>query len=280
MNLFYKLIIDDAEKALKRMESNSVGLCVTSPPYYMMRDVMHYKSYDDFLQKMERIFQEIYRVMKPGRCFALNVPDGYIEKNKDYDVGLDLYYIARKKCNFRDEEKVIWVKPTGMNSGASKRFGNFIKRPYPFYYKPNRIWEFIFILTKGKMLDPHKNRIVERSKVFGDMKAFNSNLWKLGTSSQDNPWNYKFDDSAHTAMYPESLSDLVIKFYSLVGDIVLDPFVGSGTTILSAIKNQRSCVGVEMREELIPLIKRKCNWQQQSIGERIEWIIEKGGYKE
>ena len=275
MNLFYKLIIDDAEKALKGMKSNSVGLIVTSPPYYNMRGVMKYKNYDEFLEKMESIFIELYRVLKPGRVFALNVPDGYIYKEKDYDVGLDLYYIARKKCNFRDEEKVIWVKPTGMNSGASKRFGNFIKRPYPFYYKPNRIWEFIFILTKGKMLDPHKNKIVERSRVVGDMMAYNSNLWKLGTSSQENPWDYKFDDSQHTAMYPESLSDLVIKFYSLVGDIVLDPFVGSGTSILSAINNQRSCIGIEMRSDLIPLIKRKCNWTQNTLSKDVEYIIEK-----
>lgn len=277
MNLFYKLFIDDAEKALKSMESNSVGLIVTSPPYFQMRDVMKYKSYEDFLDKMERIFAEIYRVLKPGRVFALNVPDGYIDQGKDYDVGLDLYYIARKKCNFRDEEKIIWVKPSGMTSGASKRFGNYIKQPYPFIYYPNRVWEFIFILTKGKMTTVsfgHKSKFVEASRVVGDMKAYNSNLWKLGTSSQDNPWNYKFDDSAHTAMYPQLLSDLVIQFYSLVGDVVLDPFVGSGTTILSAINYQRSCVGIEMREELIPLIKRKCNWQQQAIGEKIEWSIE------
>ena len=280
MKLFYKLLIDDAEEALKNIEDNSVGICVTSPPYYQMRDVMKYKNYEEFLDKMERIFTGIHRCLKPGRCFALNVPDVYIEKGKDYDVGLDLYYIARKKCNFRDEEKIIWVKPTGMNSGASKRFGNFLKQPYPFIYKPNRIWEFIFILTKGGMdrvsMGHKSKKFKEENRVVGDMKAFNSNLWKLGTSSQDNPWNYKFDDSAHTAMYPESLSDLLIKFYSLVGDIVLDPFVGSGTTILSAINNQRSCVGIEMREELIPLIKRKCNWNQQGIGEKVDWIIEKG----
>lgn len=283
MSIFYKLVISDAEKALKNIESNTVGLVVTSPPYYDMRGVMKYKSYDEFLDKMESIFTEMYRVLSPGRVFALNVPDGYIYKEKDYDVGLDLYYIARKKCNFRDEEKIIWLKPTGMNSGASKRFGNFIKQPYPFYYKPNRIWEFIFILTKGSMTKVtmgHRSKILEESKVVGDMKAYNSNIWKLGTSSQDNPWNYKFDDSAHTAMYPQSLSDLVIKLYSLKGDVVLDPFLGSGTTLESARTLERSCIGIEMREELIPLIKTKCHWHQQGIDTNIEWMIEKGGEKE
>lgn len=283
MNLFYRLIISDAEEALKNIESNSIGLVATSPPYYQMRDVMKYRSYDEFLQKMERIFAEIYRCLKPGRCFAINVPDGYIEKGKDYDVGIDLYFVARKKCNFRDEEKIIWVKPTGMASGASKRFGNFLKQPFPFYYKPNRIWEFVFILTKGKMTEisfGHKSsKFKEENRVVGDMKKFSSNLWKLGTSSQENPWDYKFDDSLHTAMYPQMLSDLVIQFYSLKGDVVLDPFLGSGTTLESARTLERSCIGIEMREELIPLIKTKTHWNQQGIDSKVEWIIEKGGDK-
>ncbi|MCK4329786.1 site-specific DNA-methyltransferase [candidate division WOR-3 bacterium] len=281
MNLFYKLIIDDAEEALKDIESNSIGLVVTSPPYYQMRDVMQYKSYDEFLDKMERIFKDIYRVMRPGRVFALNVPDGYIDKGKDYDVGLDLYFIARNMCNFKDEEKIIWMKPTGMLSGASKRFGNFLKQPYPFIYKPNRIWEFVFILTKGNMnrisMGHKSSKFKEENIVVGDMKAYSSNVWHLGTSSQDNPWDYKLDDSDHTAMFPQMLSDLVIQFYSLKGDVVLDPFLGSGTTLESARTLERSCIGIEMRSELIPLIKTKCHWLQQGIGEKIEWIIERGG---
>ena len=262
------------------MESNSVGLVVTSPPYLDMRGVMKWNSYEAFLEKMKDCFTEIYRVLKPGRIFALNVSPGYIWKEKNYDVGFDFLNIAMKDCNFKLEEPIIWTKPSGMTSGASNRFGNYLKQPYPFYYKPNRTWEFIFILTKGKMTTVsfgHKSKFVEDSRVVGDMKAFNSNIWKLGTSSQENCWNYKFDDSAHTAMYPQQLSDLVIQFYSMVGDVVLDPFLGSGTTLESARMLERSCIGIEMREELIPLIKRKCNWQQQSIGEKIDWIIEKGG---
>lgn len=244
---------------------------------------MKYKNYDEFLDKMESIFIELYRVLKPGRVFVLNVPDGYIYKEKDYDVGLDLYFIAKRKCNFRDEEKIIWRKPTGMTSGASKRFGNFIKQPFPFMYKPNRIWEFVFILTKGKMdrisMGHKSNKFKEENRVVGDMKKFNSNLWDLGTSSQDNPWDFKHDDSAHTAMYPKLLSDLSIQFYSLKRDVVLDPFLGSGTTIESARTLERSCVGIEMRESLVPLVKTKCHWQQQGLTEKVDWIIEKGGDK-
>lgn len=277
MSLFYKLVIGDWTDVAKNIESHSIGLCVTSPPYIDMRGVMYWSSYDAFLDKMKDCFMEVYRVLKPGRIFALNISPGYIWKDKNYNIGFDLLNLAMKDCNFKLEEPIVWVKPTGMNSGASKRFGNFLKQSYPFYYKVNRIYEFIFILTKGPMTRitmGSRTKQLEESKVLGDMKAYNSNVWRLGTSSQDNPWNYKFDDSAHTAMYPQLLSDLVIQFYSLVGDVVLDPFVGSGTTILSAINYQRSCIGIEMREELIPLIKRKCNWQQQSIGEKIEWSIE------
>ena len=283
MNLFYKLIISDAEEALKNIESNSIGLVVTSPPYYQMRDVMKYRSYDEFLDKMERIFIEVYRTLKPGRIFALNVADHYIEKEKDYDVGIDLYNIARKECNFKSVEHIIWVKPTGMTSGASKRFGNFLKQPYPFIYKPNRIWEFVFILTKGNMdrisMGHKSSKFKEENIVVGDMKKYNSNIWSLGTSSQENPWDYKLDDSLHTAMYPQMLSDLVIQFYSLKGDVVLDPFLGSGTTLESARTLERSCIGIEMREELVPLVKTKTHWNQQGIDSKVEWIIEKGGDK-
>lgn len=274
--LKYKIIFGDAEEVLKDMDDNSVGLIVTSPPYYQMRDVMKYRSYSDFLDKMEKIFRELYRVLKVGRVFALNVSDEYIYKGKDYDVGMDLYYIAKNQCNFRDEEKIIWAKPTGMNTGASKRFGNFIKNPYPFYYKPNRIFEFIFILTKGKMTRitmGQRSKKSEASRVEGDMKKFNSNVWKIGTSSQDNPWDHKLDDSAHTAMFPEVLPDNIIKLYSLKEDVVLDPFLGSGTTMVAAKNNERSCIGIEIDEGLLPLLKVKTHWMQKNLRDDVEYEI-------
>ena len=278
MSLFYKLIIGDWTDVSNNIESNSIGLCVTSPPYIDMRGVMYWSSYDAFLEKMKDYFKEIYRVLHPGRVFALNISPEYIWKEKKYDIGFDFLNIAMKDCNFNLEESIVWVKPTGMTGGASKRFGNYIKQPFPFMYKSNRIYEFIFILTKGKMdrisMGHKSKKFKEENRVVGDMKAYNSNIWKLGTSSQDNPWDYKHDDSAHTAMYPKQLSDLVIRFYSLKGDIVLDPFLGSGTTLESARTLERSCIGIEMREELIPLIKTKTHWNQQGIEKNIEWVIE------
>jgi DNA modification methylase len=277
MTLFYKIIIGDWVEAAKLVDSNSVGLCVTSPPYIDMRGVMKWPSYEVFLEKMEKCLCEVYRVLKPGRVLGLNVPPQYIWKEKRYDLGFDLLNVAMKRCNFKLEEPIIWAKPRNMaNSDGSKRFGNFLKFPYPFYYKPNAIYEFIFILTKGKLSRismGHKSKFIKESRVLGSMIKYNSDIWELHTSSQENPWDVYLDDSAHIAMYPEILPELVIKFYSLKEDIVLDPFVGSGTTLASAKKNQRSCIAVEIDKSMLPLIKKKTNWLQRDLDNAVEYEI-------
>jgi len=277
MKLEYKLIFGDSEKVLAGMDSHSVGLTVTSPPYYDMLGEVKWKDYETFMFKMKQIFKEVYRVTEPGRAVAVNVPFDYKYKGKEYDVGIDFYNML-KDLNFKSVEKIIWQKPAGYGGANScmKRFGNFIQRNYPFYYFPDRACEFIWIMSKGKIKKPKITREVEDSLVsLGPIqKVASSNVWNIATASSDGGRKKWGKNGVHPAMFSMQLSDLVIQLYSLAGDVVLDPFAGSGTTGLSARSYGRSCILIEINRKYEKMIKEKVGWQQNNLTLNAEYKVE------
>lgn len=269
MKLTYTLFVGDAEEVLHGLDDDSVDMVVTSPPYFDMRGDIEWPSYNAYLSKMDNILREIHRVLKRGRVLALNVPESYKSGETNYDIGLDLYYIATVINNFITQEKIIWRKPDGMvGTASSKRFGNFLKYSYPFYYKPNRVYEFIFILSKGKIKPPGRANIALQSEIIRDRRKYSTNVWDIGTSSMEHPG----DKLKHSSMYPLEVAKLPIQYWSFVGDVVLDPFLGSGTTMQACKELRRSCVGIEINEAYLPLIKKKTEWTQQDLNKDIEYI--------
>ncbi len=261
MKLRYKLIFGDCEEVMESMEK--VDLVVTSPPYYTMRGHVKYRTYAEYLRKMERCFRRIYEVLKYGRVFALNVPYVYSDEDTRYFVGFDLYKIAEKM--FRLQECIVWVKDAGAfrGSGSRGRFSTFVQFPYAFYYFPNYQWEFIFVFTKGKM----RKGEIGKGEVGIDVSEFNGDVWRLKTASQE------YRETDHPAMFPSQLPRNIISFYSYEGDVVLDPFLGSGTTMAVAKELGRSCIGIEIEEKYEDVIKRKVGWNQQMLGYEVEYEI-------
>lgn len=275
MELHYKVIFGAWESVAKSIGGGTIDLCVTSPPYYDMRGTVRWINYTEYLNACATWFKEIYRVLKRGRIFALNVPTFYIDTRKEkHTIGLDLINIARN-ARFTLNEEIIWKKPEGMAHGAAKRFGTFVQYSYPFYYWPNIITERIFILSKGEMKDAEYDRLAEQSEVDLDdvMDITKNDIWYMPTSSQENPWNVHYDSSQHPAMFPVLLPDLIIRFYSYVGEAVLDPFIGSGTCIIAARKNRRSCIGVEINRDLLDLIKTKTKWGTLSLIDELNYEV-------
>jgi len=277
MKLEYKLIFGDSEKVLVGMEDHSIGLTVTSPPYYDMLGEVKWKDYETFMFKMKQIFKEVYRVTKPGRVAAVNVPFDYKYKSKEYDVGIDFYNML-KDLNFKSAEKIIWQKPAGYGGANScmKRFGNFIQRNYPFYYLPDRACEFIWIVSKGRMRRPKITKEVEDSIVtLGPIqRVASSNVWSISTASSDAGRKKWGKNGVHPAMFSTQLSDLAIQLYSLVGDIVLDPFGGSGTTGSSDRRYKRSCVLIEIDKKYEKMIKQKVGWLQNNLEGNVGYKVE------
>jgi len=223
-----------------------------------MRGELKWQSYEEYLDKMDRIFHLIYKKLRYGRCFCLNVPLIYISNKKKYLVGLDLLNIALKY--FELEVDIVWVKPFGITTRRAS--GNFIKHSYPFYLKFDALHEYIFVLTKGKLKKPK-----ERGEPIALDKKFLADVWQVPTASADAFYKKKANIGLkkHRAMFPLILPETLIEIYSYKYERVLDPFLGSGTTLLACKNKSRSGVGIEIDESWLEVIKRKIGFGQQTL---------------
>lgn len=265
MKLNYRLFVGDAEKALKMLPDRSVHLVVTSPPYYVMRGEMAWNSLDEYFDKMRGIFEEVVRVVDVGRMVVVNMSD-YIVDGERLDLNW-MWHGLLKDVGLKWMDTIIWEKTAELTcSGAGKMAGNFIKHKLPMYYSPDRNYEVVMVFCKGKKKRiPRYSRIItEMSKVEVErFRDFLKGVWHIHTRADEN----------HPAVFPEKLPEMVIRFYSYYGETVLDPFLGTGTTMVAAKKLGRSCVGCEIEQKYISIIKRNVGWNEMSLG-NVEYSYE------
>ncbi|MBE8182820.1 MAG: restriction endonuclease subunit M [Candidatus Portiera sp.] len=220
-----KVVLGDAEKVLKHIPNESIALTFTSPPYYNARDYSIYQSYEEYLSCLNRIFKGIYKATKEGRFFILNTSPIIVPRisrshsSKRYPIPYDLHPLLIKMgWEFIDD--IVWVKPEVC---VKNRNAGFLQHRKPLGYKPNAITEMLMVYRKktDKLIDwnmkQYDSATVKKSKISGKYET--SNVWKISP---------KFNKT-HSAVFPAELCDRVISFYSYVGDLVFDPFGGSGT---------------------------------------------------
>lgn len=229
------IVTGNAEDILKFVPSESIHLTFTSPPYYNARDYSIYSSYQQYLEFLERVFKEVYRITKEGRFFVLNTSPIIIPRvgrkysSKRYPIPYDIHPLLIKMgWEFIDD--IIWAKP---EASVKNRNAGFLQNREPLAYKPNARTENIMVYRKRtkKLLDwnikQYPRNIIESSKIVGEYES--SNIWNIDPSF----------DKTHSAVFPIELCNRVIKFYSFEGDLVFDPFAGSGTLGKSAINLRR-----------------------------------------
>ena len=241
-----KIVFGDS-RDMHEVEDKSVGLILTSPPYYNapydFPDL--FPSYDDYLNLLRDVGREAYRVLDDGRVAVFVTADVRIN-GELYPIVADLIRIMRE-VGFKYQERIIWRKPEGYIR-ISRRSGVLIQHPYPLYYYPDNIYEDIVVFKKpGKF----KARNVEESKI--NLARFQKEKWYLSVWDITNVLpNDKY--SKYTAPFPEELAERVITLYSYVGDTVLDPFAGTGTTLKVAHMLKRNAIGYEIDLELKDVI--------------------------
>ncbi len=215
----------DVRDILKIVPDESIHLTFTSPPYYNARDYSIYQSYQEYLNFLVEVFKEVYRVTKEGRFFILNTSPIIIPRvsrqhsSKRYPIPFDIHpYLVNMGWEFIDD--IVWLKP---ESSVKNRNAGFLQHRKPLGYKPNPVTEYLMVYRKKteKLIDwnirQYDWNIVKKSKVMEEYET--SNVWKI-----DPTFN-----KVHTAVFPLELCNRVIKFYSFKGDLVFDPFAGSGT---------------------------------------------------
>lgn len=241
----------DVRQVLKFVPDESIHLTFTSPPYYNARDYSIYPSYEAYLHFLQEVFEATYRVTKEGRFLIVNTSPIIVPRvsrahaSKRYPIPFDLHALLMKMgWEFIDD--IIWMKP---EYSVKNRIGGFLQHRKPLAYKPNTVTEYLMVYRKktDRLLDwnihQYSDTIVNESKVLGDVDT--TNVWQINPKS----------DKVHSAVFPEELCKRVIKYYSFKGDLVFDPFGGSGTVGRVAKSMQRCFFLTELEKKYFEYMK-------------------------
>jgi len=273
----HKLIIGNC-MSMEEIPDESVHLMLTFPPYFNAPFDYKglFKSYEQYLDMLDKVAKEVFRVLKEGRIAVLNIDDMLVDGEK-FPIVADATKIFQD-AGFRYRDRIIWKKPDGYLR-ISRRSGVLLQNPYPMYFYPDNLLESILIFQKGKFdYRSIPKEVKEASKI--DLKEFTNNkwymtLWEMTNVLPGSPLEKEI------AAFPEELPYRIIKLFSYVGETVLDPFVGSGTTMKIARLLERNSIGIEIKKSLIPIIKKKLGFEGQlpldNQDDTFEEIIREGG---
>mgnify|MGYP005832311773 CR=1 FL=1 len=255
----HKLIIGDCS-SMKEIENQSVHLMITSPPYF--NAPFDYKnlfnSYDDYLKLLGEFARETYRVLQDGRIAVVNTDDMLVNGEK-FPIVADTTKIFQN-AGFIYRDRIIWKKPDGYLR-ISRRSGVLLQNPFPMYFYPDNLLGSILIFQKGRFNYLSVSQgIKEKSRV--DIKEFQENKWYSTLWEITNVLpNSSLEKDI--AAFPEELPYRVISLFSYVGETVLDPFVGSGTTMKVTRQFGRNSIGIEINESLVSIIVRKTGFGER-----------------
>lgn len=249
------IIIGDSRR-MDELDDESVHLIVTSPPYWQLKDygnggqIGFNDSYEDYINNLNLVWNECYRVLHNGCRLCVNIGDQFARS---------VYYGRYKIIPIREEiirfcetigfdymGAIIWQKVTTCNTtGGATIMGSF---PYPRNGIIKLDYEFILIFKKLGDQPKVSREIKEQSKLTTEeWNEYFYGHWNFPGERQDK----------HLAMFPEELPKRLIRMFSFVGDTVLDPFLGSGTTSLAAKNLRRNSIGYEICKDFLPIIKEK-----------------------
>ena len=254
-------IINGDSRQMTELDDKSVDLVITSPPYWQLKDygtenqIGYNDSYEEYINNLNLVWNESYRVLNNGCRLCVNIGDQfaravYYGRYKVIPIRTEIIKFC-EAIGFDYMGAIIWQKKTTSNTtGGASLMGSY---PTPRNGILSIDYEFILLFKKlGIPIKPNRE-LKEQSKMTKEeWKEYFAGHWNFGGTKQD----------GHIAVFPEKLPKRLIKMFSFVGDTVLDPFLGSGTTSLAARNLNRNSVGYEMNTDFIPYIKRKLDVNQ------------------
>lgn len=245
------LIVVGDSRRMTSVENNSVHLIVTSPPYFNAKSYSFWLTLEDYLKDMRATFEECFRSLIPGRKFCLNISD-LPEKGESGVRWIPLGSELLKACldiGFELVDRVIWYK----TPVKGFQYGSLPYPPSPLICDS---MEYIYILRKPNGSKPDYSHLTKLQKeasrlTRAEYAEYTKQIWTMRRI------RLKDNEEGHIAPFPDELPHRCIKLYSFVGETVLDPFGGSGTTTKTAILNKRNSILYEIKEEYLRHIKEK-----------------------
>jgi len=235
-------IINDNILSTRKISSEEIDLIITSPPYNLdikynsHNDTLSYKEYLNFSKKW---ISRCFRWLKDDGRFCLNIP---LDKNKggQQSVGADLTALA-KKVGFKYHSTIIWNEG---NISRRTAWGSWLSASAPYVIAPVELI-VIFYKKYWKKTSGSKKSDINKKEFM----EWTNGLWTFSGESKKRV--------GHPAPFPIELPKRCIKLFSYIGDTILDPFMGSGTTLIAAYLNNRKVIGIEFDKTYCELAKRR-----------------------
>lgn len=242
-----KLINNDCFTAMKELSNGSVHCVITSPPYNVDLGNNKYKKegysthsdnmpYNAYLNWMEDVFRECYRVLSIDGRMCINIGDG---KNGKIPTHSDFIQIA-KSVGFMPMTTIIWNKNNTSNRCA---WGSYLHAKSPSFPRP---FEYILVFQKANGLQ----RVGESTITKEEWKEYSNGLWTFAPERKQKL-------IGHPAMFPTELPKRLIKMLTYKHDVILDPFMGSGTTGVVCVNENRKFIGIEIDEKYVEIAKNR-----------------------
>ncbi|MCM8808059.1 MAG: site-specific DNA-methyltransferase [Candidatus Omnitrophica bacterium] len=224
------------------LEENSIDLIVTSPPYNV--DIK-YGSYDDkipyniYLEFTEKYLEKAYKLLKDDGRFCLNIP---LDKNKggQQSVYADIITIA-KKVGFKYHSTIIWNE---QNISKRTAWGSWLSAAAPYVIAPVEMIAVLYKKRWKKISGSKKSDITKKEFI-----EWTNGVWTFMGESKTKV--------GHPAPFPVELPRRCIKLFSFVGDTVLDPFLGSGSTLIACVLTNRKGIGIEIDKNYCEIAKNR-----------------------
>ena len=233
-------IINKSSENMKELVDNSIALTITSPPYNIGKLSDVDMSDEDYWNMIEKCFKEVYRVTESGGRLVVNVAN---LGRKPYIPFSDKYTELLISLGFIMRGEIIWQKSKGAN--ANFAWGSWLSASNPVI---RDIHEYCLVFSKDSMTKASKGESTIKKEEFMDSTL---SIWNVPPA--------RAKKIGHPAPYPVELVERFIKLYSYEKELILDPFMGSGTTAIGAINLNRNYIGYENNEEYIKLAEERIN---------------------
>lgn len=282
-----KLILGDCKERLKELEDNSVDLIFTSPPYADSRAHTYGGIKPDrYVEWFLPISAELLRVLKPTGTFVLNIKEKVVNGERHTYV-IELILEMRKQGWLWTEE-FIWHKKNSYPGKWTNRFRDSWERLLQFNKERQfHMYQEEVMVPMGDWAERRLKNLSETDKVrdpshagsgfgkrianwIGREKAYPTNVLHLATETKN---------KNHSAVFPEDLPEWFIKLFTKKGDWILDPFMGSGTTVRVAQRMERNSIGIEILSEYFKLAQKDVTPIKEMRSAQLALLKRKGKYE-
>jgi DNA modification methylase len=260
-----QIIPGDAEHTLGSLPAGCVDLVFTSPPYFNARpEYSEFATYGDYLGKMRRVVDQCHRLLGEGRFLVVNSAPVLVARasrgasSTRLAIPFDLHRVI-SDAGFDFIDDIIWAKPEGAG-WATSRGRRFAADRNAMQYKTVPVTEYVLVYRKQteRLIDwnirNHPDQeAVKASKIADGYER--TNIWRIPPCSSP----------SHPAVFPLELADRVVRYYSFRGDVVLDPFAGSGTVGEACVRAGRRFVLAEMNPNYVERLRRRFNAVPQTL---------------